>query len=394
MKLSKFSLIGIILIILAIFIFFSNFLDYFIRPFTQIFLMGSSKGKDVLFFGIFGLFLILSQILENNKNKDKSTTEKKFTNNQTEKSMSNNILNLKIMKKFMNLFQLKSQTYLKFSIILFLFVSVFGLILEISMRHYLGINPFTTFVAMNPDVTSTSLLHSHIYKSAIGSISSFSQSIIPSGIHTGDSLSEYIPEIANFIIFILPVLFLSLTLSLKNRLVPSRLILIFAATCGLIGLIDGGLFSIPFIIGIYGMVFIYFDEARMNYYLGKIFKNKDIINKSQETIAILKKSEIQPKTNVKRIFPHVFLSLIIIFAVALAIIGTNTDYYEVQIINPSGNIDLDNSYSIISMEKSVNQTTFHISSSYYEIELLNNLTKSLENKTNSFSMTWNFFSYF
>ena len=395
MKLSKSSLIGIILIILAILLFFSTFLDNFIRPFTQIFLMGSSKGKDILFFGIFGLFLLLNEILENNKSKENSKLNKIHENNESSENLIKSIfIDFKIIKKFSKIFQLKSKTYLKFSIILFFTVGIIGLILEISMRNYLGINPFTTFVAMDPQVTSTSLLHSHIYKSVVGSFTSFIQWTIPSGIYTGDSLSKYTPKIANFIIIMLPILFLSSLLSLKNRLSSSRLILIFAATCSLIGLVDGGFFSVPFIIGIYGMVFIYFDEARMNYYLGKIFKNKYIVDKSKDAIAILKTSETKPKTTVIRILPHVFLSLIIIFGLGLAIIGTNVEYYDVEIMNSHESIDLENSYSILSMEKSINQTTFHISSSYHEIKLLNNLTKSLENKTSSFSMTWNFFSYF
>ena len=380
MKPSKYSLIGTIFILIAILIFFSNFLDSFIRPFTQIFLMGSSKGKDILFFGILGLFLILSQIFEYKK------VKKNF--------ITNKITNFKVINKFLNIFKLKNKTYLKFSIILFLATGLFGLLIEIFVRHYLGVAPFTVFVAMIPDPTTTSLLHSHVYKSAIGNIVSSIPTIVPTGVHTGDSLSQYVPKIANIIIIILPLIFLTLFMSLKNRLSPSRLILTFAATCGLIGLIDGGLFTTPYIIGIYGMLFVYFEENQMNYHLGKIFKNKYIVDKSKETIAILKKNKSKTKAKIIRITPHVFLILIIILRLTLSIIGANTEYYEVDIINPSGNIDLENSYSIISIEKKIDRTTIYISSKYNEMELLNNLSKSLDNKVSSYSMTWNFFSYF
>jgi len=342
--------------------------------------MGSSKGKDILFFGILGLFLILSQIFEYKK------VKKNF--------ITNKITNFKVINKFLNIFKLKNKTYLKFSIILFLATGLFGLLIEIFVRHYLGVAPFTVFVAMIPDPTTTSLLHSHVYKSAIGNIVSSIPTIVPTGVHTGDSLSQYVPKIANIIIIILPLIFLTLFMSLKNRLSPSRLILTFAATCGLIGLIDGGLFTTPYIIGIYGMLFVYFEENQMNYHLGKIFKNKYIVDKSKETIAILKKNKSKTKAKIIRITPHVFLILIIILRLTLSIIGANTEYYEVDIINPSGNIDLENSYSIISIEKKIDRTTIYISSKYNEMELLNNLSKSLDNKVSSYSMTWNFFSYF
>ena len=35
-----------------------------VRPITHIFLMGSSKGKDILFFGLLGIFLILPQVIK------------------------------------------------------------------------------------------------------------------------------------------------------------------------------------------------------------------------------------------------------------------------------------------------------------------------------------------
>jgi hypothetical protein len=385
MKLSKYSLIGIIFILLSISLFFSNFLDVFIRPFTQVFLMGSSKGKDILFFGVLGLFLILSQIFEYSKVK-KSFIKKN--------SIINKIINFKIINKFFKLFKLKSKTYLKFSIILFLIVGIFGLILEILMRYNLGINPFTIFVAMVPDPTTTSLLHSHIYKSAIGNTINSIITTVPTGVHTGDSLSQYTPKIANVIIIILPFLFITFLMSLKNRLTPSQLILIFAATCGLIGLTDGGLLSTPYIIGIYCMLIVYFEENQVNYYLGKIFKNRYIDDKLKDTIAIFKKKKLKLKSTIIRITPHIFLLLIILLRLSLSVIGTNPEYYEVSIINPTENIDLNNSYSVISIEKKIDRTNIYISSGYNEMELLNSLAKSLENKCSSYSMTWNFFSYF
>ena len=59
MKLNKTILIGLIFLLLAGVIFVTDILNPIIRPITYLFLMGSSKGKDIMFFGLLGLFLIL-----------------------------------------------------------------------------------------------------------------------------------------------------------------------------------------------------------------------------------------------------------------------------------------------------------------------------------------------
>ena len=65
-KINKYQKLGIVFIFIAILLFFSNNLDLIIRPLTKPVLMGSSKGKDILFFAIFGIFLIFSNIEEGN----------------------------------------------------------------------------------------------------------------------------------------------------------------------------------------------------------------------------------------------------------------------------------------------------------------------------------------
>ena len=63
MKLNKTIIAGLILIVFAGLIFVTDIFTPIIRPVTYLFLMGSSKGKDIIFFGLLGLFLILSQII-------------------------------------------------------------------------------------------------------------------------------------------------------------------------------------------------------------------------------------------------------------------------------------------------------------------------------------------
>ncbi len=64
MKVNKTIIIGLAFILLAGVIFVSDIFNPIIRPVTYLFLMGSSKGKDIMFFGLLGLFLILSQVID------------------------------------------------------------------------------------------------------------------------------------------------------------------------------------------------------------------------------------------------------------------------------------------------------------------------------------------
>ena len=55
MKLNKTIILGILLILFAGVIFITDIFNPIIRPVTYIFLMGSSKGKDIILFGLLGL---------------------------------------------------------------------------------------------------------------------------------------------------------------------------------------------------------------------------------------------------------------------------------------------------------------------------------------------------
>jgi len=68
MKVNKIILLGIFFIFLGGTIFLTDILNPVIRPITHIFLMGSSKGKDIMFFGLLGMFLILSQTVKRDIN--------------------------------------------------------------------------------------------------------------------------------------------------------------------------------------------------------------------------------------------------------------------------------------------------------------------------------------
>ena len=234
-KISKYIPFGIILIILGISLYFLSGIDQFIRPFSQPILMGSSKGKDILFFVLFGITIILSTLGDNDK-------------------IHGCFEDLSIPK------MLKDRDFcLKLSLILFLFAAISGLIVELYLRNSLGISWNTILVIMNPSLTSTSILHSHIYKGIFGMILGMFLSYIPSGIHTGSSLSAYTPGIIGLLFLLIPITYILMVISMQRRKAVPRLVLAFASTLGIIGLIDGGLFGTPSLLGIYGMLIVMYN---------------------------------------------------------------------------------------------------------------------------------------
>ena len=54
---------------------------------------------------------------------------------------------------------------------------------------------------------------------------------------------------------------------------------------------------------------------------------------------------------------------------SIAIFGANTEYYEVNVINPADNIEL-NGFPIENISHSNNKTTYIMNSNYNEMELL------------------------
>ena len=179
MKLNKTIIIGLIFMLLAGVIFVSDVLNPIIRPITHLFLMGSSKGKDIIFFGLLGLFLILSQLIDRD---------------------------------------IDSNKYLKISIIIGSVLLVSGILLEIAFRLKMGIKLNTIFASMSGTMTSTSILHTHLLKSVLGALLvQIMGPFIQSDINTAVGLYSYVPSIGFLVILLIPVLFITLVLAIQKR---------------------------------------------------------------------------------------------------------------------------------------------------------------------------------
>ena len=378
-KISKYIPFGIILIILGISLYFLSGIDQFIRPFSQPILMGSSKGKDILFFVLFGITIILSTLGDNDR-------------------IYNCFKNLSIPK------MIKDRDFcLKLSLILFLFTAILGLIVELYIRNSLGISWNTILVIMNPSLTSTSILHSHIYKGIFGMILGMFLSHIPSGIHTGSSLSAYTPSIIGLLFILIPITYILMVISMQRRKAVPRLVLAFASTLGIIGLIDGGLFGTPAMIGIYGMLIVMYNGEILDGisdYLTKKEERDHIKRQLKDELTNIKDlltGKIKEKRKsahkyLKILLPHIALIIIILLRFSIAFYGANTDCYEITLHDGHDFDDL-NQYDTLNLTDDGNNTIVYLSNEYNEMELLNNLAITLDGKCDWYSLSWNIYSY-
>lgn len=355
MKINKTILVGILFIIIAGVLFTSNILNPVIHPITHLFLMGSSKGKDIIFFGMMGFFLISTQL---------------FTK-------------LKI----------DSEKYLKISIILGSITLIVGILLEVLFRYQMGIGLNTIFMSVGKSISSTSILHTHLFKSIFGQvITAIMGPFIESEINTGVGLYQYIPEIAKFAIILLPILFVTLLLAVRNKRFVQTFLLTFFGCCLLIGALDGGLFSTPAITGICGVFLIYRNGICIEQITDFIIrKRKDLCDRCK-IIPPFKGAINLIVVLIKRYSPYIIAAIIILLRFSVAVIGANTEYYEVDIVNPADNLEL-NDFPIKNVTHEGNKSIYIIDSHYNEMELLNDLKIPLNKSCDYYTVSWNTFSY-
>lgn len=358
MKINKTILIGAAFILLAGIIFFTDMLTPIIRPVTYLFLMGSSKGKDIIFFGLLGLFLISSQIIK----KDIDTTK-----------------------------------YLKISIVLGAVLLILGILLEVIFRLQMGIGLNTVFCSMTNGMSSTSILHTHLLKSILGEVlTQIIGPFIQSDINTGVGLYAYLPNFAFLAVLLIPILFATLILSIQIRPWFTNFLMATFSSCLLIGILDGGMFATPSYVGLFGLYLVYRNGYYINYIIGKALNDKRLLEENELIQPVYKKHESKKVRYLFNRFLIWFVVLAIIFLrFTIAFAGAEPDYYTVDVVNPSGDIELGNvSANIINWEKTdLNKTTYHIDPNYNEMKLINDLKVPLNNSCEYYTVSWNIYSY-
>lgn len=324
------------MILFAGLLFVTNFLDDILLTITYPFLEGSSEGKSIILFGIMGSMLLFYPLFKQDG------------------IIANKISSLSPLLKF------DGQKYLKFMIIIIFFTYLAGLLLEIWIRTKFGVSLFTIFVSYNSSVSTTSLTHSHILKSILGALIHYFGVFIPSQINTGVSLAQYIPSVAFVIFIVFPVIYLTGLIALSQKRDLYKVLLAFAITISLIGMLDGGLFSTPALLGLLILLSVY--------YMKKPFSPKYISK------------------------PIIIILLLIILRVSLGLIGTNTEFHEITIVDPLENIDL-NGYNVLSIEKEENKMIVKVPGDTNDKVLLLQLTEDLKGKCRGFFISWNIYSW-
>ncbi len=359
MKVNKTILIGFICIIFAGAIFITDIFNPIIRPITYLFLMGSSKGKDIIFFGLLGLFLILSQVIE----KDIDTTK-----------------------------------YLKISIAVGFVTLALGILLEVMFRLQMGIKLNTIFVSMTSTMSTTSILHTHLLKSILGALlTQIIGPFISTDINTGVGLYQYLPSFSFLVILLIPILFVTIVLAIQKRPWFTNFLMAFFSSCLIIGIIDGGMFATPSYVGLLGLYLVYRNGYYLNYIVEKIFNDENLLSENEKIQPVYRNRGFSEKRYLFNRFGIYILVIFVIFLrFSVAFAGAEPDYYTVEIVNPTGDIDLGNiNTEVINYDRAtnLNKTTYIIDPSYNEMKLLNDLKVPLKNSCEYYTVSWNAYSY-
>ena len=357
MKLNKTIIIGLVFILFGGIIFITDIFNPIVRPITYQFLMGSSKGKDIMFFGLLGLFLILPQFIK---------------------------------KDF------EPEKYLKISMVVGWVLLILGILLEIIFRLQMGIKLNTIFCCMTNGMSSTSILHTHLLKSILGAaITQIIGPFVQSNINTGVGLYSYVPSFGFLVILLIPILFATLVLAIRNRPWFTSLLLSFFSSCLIIGAIDGGLFSTPALVGILGLYLVYRNGFYLNYILYTILGDKKTLEKNEEIQPVYRNRGFKEWRYILNRFLIWFVVIaIIILRMSVGVAGAETDCFTVDVVNPTGDIDLSNiSSMIIDNTTGQNKTTYHIDHRYNEMQLINDLKVPLRDSCEYYTVSWNIFSY-
>lgn len=336
MKIDKAGLFGVILILIGLIVYATSPLDQVVMMITWPLLSGSSEGKAVLFLSAIGSFLILNSLL-------------------------NNTRFLAPINERINEYSPDGKKFLKWTILIILLTCLVGLLIEFYIRLKYGVSPLTIFVSTNPTSTTTSPMHSHVFKSVFGHFADSMSELVPQHVHTAGSLYSHVVPWGYLIFITLPLAYITGLFSLNGRRDIYRVALAFALALTIIGMVDGGLYSQPLMIGM-GLLFIL-------YFIKTPFQFRQIV------------------------LPVVLIILVALSGLGLELAGNNSSYHEIKVLNQFEPVDL-SGYNVLSQEQQGNMTVIRTDTSVSDKNTLESLFKTYQGRADGFFMTWNFFSYF
>lgn len=328
-KIDKTIIVGLGLIILGFIILVTDFIDSFVTNLLWPLLEGSSEGKTVLFLGMLGLILIISSLI----NQNSSIRHRLYPDNN---------------------YHLK---YILFVVVILLCCAVLGLIIEFYIRYKLGISFFTILTSLDPSTSTTSPMHSHAYKSILGYLS---KSFVPAHVNTSSSILKFVFPYALIVVPIWIVSFICGVIGLSDMKPLHKAITTIALTLALIGILDGGMFSQPFLIGIGFLLLMYFSNGKIGI---KYF-----------------------------IKPVVIMGYILLVGMIIEVGGSDMSHHTLSVINQTEPVDM-TQYNVTNIEVHGDVTTYTLATKTDDKQLIRQIFASFKGKADVTFMSWNFYSY-
>lgn len=323
------TITGIILIFLSFIVFVTDFFDVFLTNLLWPLLEGSSEGKTVIFLGLIGVTLILSSFIRQNRQlRDKFYKDKNY-----------------------------HLRYISFTIVLLIACALIGLMIEAYIRQQFGVSFFTILTSMDPNTSTTSPMHSHAYKSVLGI---FADAIAPSHINTGVSILKYTLPYTLIIVIVWPVAYILGLIGLSDMRNLHRIVSVIALNVALIGLLDGGLFSQPFLIGIGFLLLAYFSNGKVGL---KYF-----------------------------VKPVVIMGYILLLGMIIEVGGSDTTVHTLTVVNQTEHIDM-TEFNVTNTEVKGDITTYTLNTTTPDKQLIQEIFAKFKGKCDLTFMSWNFYTY-
>lgn len=328
----KFKLfIAILLLFLALIIFVTDSIDSLVTNLLWPLLEGSSEGKTVIFLGMLGIFILLDLLIG-----------------------KIDFLEKKVYKNKRSHFKIMLTT-----ILILLSCAFIGFAIELGIRYSMGVSPFTILTSMNPYPSTSSPMHSHAYKSVLGIVSYY---IVPGHVNTGISILKYVQPYAYIVIPVWIISYITGLIGLHKMTGLNKAVSIVALTLALIGLLDGGLYSQPFLIGIGFLWLMYYtNDERL--------KLKHFIK------------------------PVVIMGYILLIAMICEVGGSDTTYHTLTVINQTVPVDM-SQYNVIETIQDGQKTTYIMNTTMPDKQLITSVFDTFKGKCDATFMSWNFYSYF
>ena len=320
---------GVFFILLGVIILFTDYLDSFVTSLLWPILEGSSEGKTVLFLGLIGSILIFSALIQSSpKLEDKLYKDKNY-----------------------------HLRYLAIAIVILLFAAFFGLFIEALIRNQFGVSFFTILTAMDPNTSTTSPIHSHAYKSILGYLA---YNFVPAHVNTASSILKYVLPYALIIIPIWISAYILGIIGLTRMRPLHRVVSIFGLSIVLIGILDGGLFSQPFLIGIAILLITYYSNDRITI---KYF-----------------------------IKPVIILGYILLIGIIIEVGGSDMSDHTLTVVNQTEPVDM-TQYNVTDVQVHGDLTIYTLNTTTPDKQLIRDVFQTFEGKADVTFMSWNFYTY-